>query len=43
MPLASAFAAVIGVALLFWHKTMAAAKGVSRFVGMQGSRLTHRR
>ncbi len=43
MPLASAFAAVIGVAVLFWHKTVAAAKGVARFVSKQVSRLTHRR
>ena len=33
MPLATAFAAVVGVAVLFWHKTVAAAKGIARFVG----------
>jgi len=43
MPLASALAAVVGVAVLFWHKTVAAAKGVARFVGKQVSRLTQRR
>ena len=43
MPLATAFAAVVGVAVLFWHKTVAAAKSVARFVGKQVSRLTQRR
>ena len=43
MPLATAFAAVVGVAVLFWHKTVAAAKGIARFVGKQVSRLTQRR
>src|SRR5688500_3203964 len=42
MPLASAFAAIVGIAVLFWHKTVAAAKGVARFVGRQFSRLTQR-
>jgi hypothetical protein len=43
MPLASAIAAIVGVAVLFWHKTVAAVKGVARFVGRQFSRLTPRR
>ena len=43
MPLASALAAVVGVLVLFWHKTVAAAKGFVRFVGRQLSRLTQRR
>ena len=42
MPLASAFAAIVGVAVLFWHKTVAGAKGVARFLGKQVSRLTQR-
>jgi len=43
MPLATAFAAVVGVLVLFWHKTVAGVKGVARFVGKQVSRLTQRR
>ena len=43
MPLASAFAAIIGVLVLFWHKTVAGVKGIARFVGRQVSRLTQRR
>jgi hypothetical protein len=43
MPLASAFAAIIGVLVLFWHKTVAGVKGFARFVGRQVSRLTQRR
>jgi hypothetical protein len=43
MPLASAFAAIIGVLVLFWHKTIAGFKGIARFVGKQVSRLTQRR
>ena len=33
MPLASAIAAVVGVAVMFWHKTRAFLKGVGRSVG----------
>lgn len=43
MPLASAFAALVGIAVLFWHKTVAGIKGIARLVGRQISRLTHRR
>jgi len=32
MPIASAIAAVAGVAIMFWHKTVALAKGVGRAV-----------
>jgi hypothetical protein len=43
IPVASAAAAVIGVAVMFWHRTVAAAKGVARFVGKGLLRLTGRR
>ncbi|HEX7025146.1 MAG TPA: hypothetical protein VF187_10050 [Gemmatimonadales bacterium] len=43
MPLATAVAAVAGVAVMFWHKTVAAVKGIFRFLGRQFSRLTTRR
>jgi len=43
MPLASALAAAVGVVVLFWHKSVALAKGFARFVGKQLSRLTPRR
>lgn len=43
MPLASAFAALVGIAVLFWHKTVAGIKGLARFIGRQVSRLTRRR
>ena len=33
MPLASAVAAVVGVAVMFWHKTVGAFKSVFRWVG----------
>lgn len=33
LPLASALAAVAGVALMFWRKTVAMFKAVFRFVG----------
>ncbi len=33
LPLASAAAAVVGVAVMFWHKTVAIAKGAARAVG----------
>jgi hypothetical protein len=32
MPLASAIAAVVGVAVMFWHKTVAMAKGAGRAI-----------
>ena len=43
VPIASALAAIAGVAVMFWHKTVAAVKGFARFVGRQVSRLTQRR
>jgi len=43
LPLVSAAAAVVGVAVMFWHRTVAAAKGVVRFVGERLARLTRRR
>jgi hypothetical protein len=43
MPLASAVAAVVGVAVMFWHRTVALFKGMARFVGDRVSRLTGRR
>jgi hypothetical protein len=32
MPIASALAAVVGVAVMFWHKTVALVKGTGRAV-----------
>ena len=32
LPFASALAAVIGVAVMFWRRTVAIAKGAARFV-----------
>jgi undecaprenyl pyrophosphate phosphatase UppP len=32
MPIASALAAVVGVAVMFWHKTVALAKGTGRAI-----------
>ncbi|NOT07679.1 MAG: hypothetical protein HOP28_05655 [Gemmatimonadales bacterium] len=43
MPLASAIAAVVGVAVMFWNRTVAAAKAVGRFVSGGLARLTRRR
>ena len=43
LPVASAVAAVVGVAIMFWHRTVAAAKGLARFVGERIARLTGRR
>jgi hypothetical protein len=43
MPLASAVAAAVGVAVLFWHRTVAVAKGITRFVGDRIARLAGRR
>ena len=42
LPLASAVAAVAGVAVMFWHKTVALVKGAGRFVGDRLARLTGR-
>ena len=36
LPLASAIAAIVGVAVMFWHKTVALFKGAVRWV--KGSR-----
>ena len=33
MPLASALAAIVGVAVMFWHKTVGLLKGAFRWVG----------
>lgn len=33
MPLASALAAVVGVAVMFWHKTVALVEGTDRAIG----------
>jgi hypothetical protein len=33
MPLASAIAAVVGVAVMFWHKTVGAFKSAFRWIG----------
>lgn len=33
MPLASALAAIAGVAVMFWHKTVAIFKGIGRGIG----------
>ena len=43
LPVASALAAVVGVAIMFWHRTVAAVKGIVRFVGERIARLTGRR
>ena len=39
MPLASALAAVVGVLLMFWRKTVAVARTTFRFMARQFSRL----
>jgi hypothetical protein len=36
LPLASAIAAIVGVAVMFWHRTVAAAKGAARWIGRLG-------
>lgn len=36
IPFASAIAAVVGVAVMFWHRTVAAAKGAARWIGKLG-------
>ena len=33
LPIASALAAVAGVAVMFWHKTVAMVKGAGRAIG----------
>ncbi|HEV8151014.1 MAG TPA: hypothetical protein VGP61_12580 [Gemmatimonadales bacterium] len=33
VPFASAIAAIIGVLVLFWHRTVAAVKGAARWIG----------
>lgn len=33
LPFASAIAAIIGVLVMFWHRTVAAAKGAAKWVG----------
>lgn len=33
MPIASALAAIAGVAVMFWHKTVALVKGTGRAIG----------
>ena len=43
IPFASAIAAIVGVAVMFWHRTVAAIKGVVRFVGRGLARLGGRR
>jgi hypothetical protein len=43
MPLASAIAAVVGVAVMFWHRTKALFKGIGRSVGDLFARLAGRR
>jgi hypothetical protein len=43
IPVASALAAVVGVAVMFWNRTVAAAKGAARFLGRTLGRLTGRR
>ena len=39
MPLASALAAVVGVALMFWRKTILVAKSSFQFLARQVSRV----
>ena len=43
MPLATAIAAIAGVAVMFWNRTKAFAIGVGRMVARLFSRLTGRR
>ena len=43
MPLASAIAAVVGVVVVFWHRTKALAKGIGRSIGNLFSRRGSRR
>jgi hypothetical protein len=39
MPLASALAAVVGVLLMFWRKTVAVCRASFRFVSLAASKL----
>jgi len=39
MPLASAVAAVIGILLMFWRRTVAALRALSRFLSRRLARL----
>jgi len=43
MPIASALAAVVGVAVMFWHKTVGLVRGIGSFFGRQLAKLTGRR
>jgi hypothetical protein len=38
LPFASALAAIAGVLLMFWHRTVSAVKGAVRWVGRLGRR-----
>lgn len=42
IPIASAAAAIAGVAVMFWHRTVALLKGAGRFVADRLARLTGR-
>ncbi|MGH7561266.1 MAG: hypothetical protein ACRENB_09620 [Gemmatimonadales bacterium] len=43
MPLASAAAAIAGIAVMFWHKTVGAFRAMFGFIGRVVTRLTGRR
>lgn len=43
LPLSSALAALAGIAVMFWHRTVAIVRGASRFVVQGVSRLVGRR
>lgn len=36
LPFASAIAAIVGVAVMFWHRTVGAIKGAARWIGRLG-------
>ena len=38
MPIASAFAAIAGVAVMFWNRTVAIFKGIGRAIGRVAGR-----
>ena len=40
LPFASAIAAVVGVAVMFWHRTVGVFKGVARWMGRLVGRKT---
>lgn len=42
MPLASAVAAIAGVVIMFWQRTVAGARSIARFIGERLARLTRR-